>query len=162
MFLRNRSGTSQSPVARSPFCQRRLKGYDDRNSKVAEQSDKILCVRYDPRTKAPVRLEQKNLWTSIIRPQQRSGTMRFAMVMLPSLLTDDLRKQTGSGRVQCAPQDAAFRTGKILLSYCRKSYGLLTRWAVAQEGDHRTPPIIREATLALHQVWFGGISARQN
>jgi hypothetical protein len=26
---------------------------------VAEQSDKILCVRYDPRTKAPVHLGQK-------------------------------------------------------------------------------------------------------
>ena len=26
--------------------------------------------------------DKKNLWRSIIRPQQRSGTMRFAMVVL--------------------------------------------------------------------------------
>lgn len=37
----------------------RLKGYDDRNSEVAEQPDKVLCVPYDPRTKAPVHLGQK-------------------------------------------------------------------------------------------------------
>jgi hypothetical protein len=36
-----------------------LKGYDDWNSEVAEQADKVLCVGYDLRAKAPVHLGQK-------------------------------------------------------------------------------------------------------
>jgi hypothetical protein len=36
-----------------------LKGYNDRDSEVAEQADKILCVRHDVRAKALVHLRQK-------------------------------------------------------------------------------------------------------
>jgi hypothetical protein len=36
-----------------------LKGYNDRDSEVAKQADKILCVRHDVRAKSLVYLRQK-------------------------------------------------------------------------------------------------------